>query len=109
MGINETSLELVKLLCKAGADMNSERGSVEYWQGTSGLPGTGGRMRSGKFIHCLFKEYISNKNPFALKMIELFVSKLPSMKEYKAMIADSKKDIVEFVELNRIMMKARFK
>lgn len=109
MGINETSLEIVKLLCKAGADMNSERGSVEYWQGTSGLPGTGGRMRSGKFINCVFKEYISNKNPFALKMIELFVSKLPSMKEYKAMIADSKKDIVEFVELNRIMMKARFK
>ena len=110
MGINETSLELVKLLCKAGADVNSERGAVEYWQGTSGLPGTGGRMRSGKFINCLFNEYISEKNPFALKMIELLSSKvLPSMKEYKAMIADSKKDIGEFVPLNRIMMKSRFK
>ena len=109
MGINETSLELVKLLCKAGADMNSERGSVEYWQGTSGSPGTGGRMRSGKFINCLFKEYISEKNPFALKMIELFGSNLPSMKEYKAMIAASEKDIGEFVPLNRMMMKSRFK
>ncbi len=111
-GINETSLELVRLLCKAGADMNSERGSVWYMftknTGSSG-PSEGGCMRGGKFINCLFKEYISEKNPFALKMIELFVSNLPSMKEYKSMIADSEKDIGEFVPLNRIMMKSRFK
>jgi len=110
-GINETSLELVRLLCKAGADMNSERGDNIWCIGTTGSSGLseGGCMRGGKFINCLFDEYIRKKNPFALKMIELFVSKLPSMKEYKAMIADSEKDIVEFVELNRIMMKARFK
>jgi ankyrin repeat protein len=110
-GINETSLELVRLLCKAGADMNSERGDNSWSIGTTGSSGLseGGCMMGGKFINCLFDEYIREKNPFALKMIELFVSKLPSMKEYKAMIADSKKDIVEFVELNRIMMKARFK
>jgi ankyrin repeat protein len=110
-GINETSLELVRLLCKAGADMNSERGDNIWSIGTTGSSGLseGGCMRGGKFINCLFKEYIREKNPFALKMIELFVSKLPSMKEYKAMITESKKDIVEFVELNRIMMKARFK
>lgn len=118
MGINETSLEIVKLLCKAGADMNSERGSVWYMftkntgsseSSESSGPSEGGCMRGGKFINCLFKEYISEKNPFALKMIELFGSNLPSMKEYKAMIADSEKDIGEFVPLNRIMMKSRFK
>lgn len=112
-GIDETSLELVRLLCKAGADMNSERGAP--WSiyseviGNSG-PSRPGYMRGGKFINCLFKEYIREKNPFALKMIELLSSKvLPSMKEYKAMIAASEKDIGEFVPLNRIMMKSRFK
>ena len=117
-GIDETSLELVRLLCKAGADMNSERGSAWYMftkntgsTGSSESSGSseGGCMRGGKFINCLFKEYISEKNPFALKMIELFGSNLPSMKEYKAMIAASEKDIGEFVPLNRIMMKSRFK
>jgi hypothetical protein len=47
-----------------------------------------------------------------MKMIELFIScgvKLPYKGEYYEMLEFAEKDKSEFIELNRIMMKARFK
>lgn len=89
----EQALEVVKLLCNAGANVNIKR-------------------YSRPFINSLFNEYIKEPQPSIVKMIEVFVSKgakLPSKTSYGGMLAFAKKDIGEFVPLNRIMMKSRFK
>ena len=89
----EQALEVVKLLCQAGADVNITK---------HGVP----------FMVFLFKEYIHDPQPYPLKMIELFVSKgakLPSKSRYEEMLACAERDKGEFIELNRIMMKGRMK
>jgi len=89
----EKALEVVKLLCQAGADVNITKYDVPY-------------------MVFLFKEYIHDPQPYPLKMIELFLSKgakLPSKAEYEDMLELAERKKGEFVELNRIMMKARMK
>jgi ankyrin repeat protein len=108
-GFNEKSLEVMKLLCKAGADVNADGGITMVSIGGS----TGsGCLYGGKLITTLFKEYIRDKNKYAMEMIELFISygvKLPYKGEYQEMLALAERDKSEFIELNRIIMKGRFK
>jgi len=90
---NEKTLEVIKLLCQAGADVNIER---------RGIP----------FLYSVLNEYISHPKPCIVKIIEFLVSKgakLPSKGLYAGMLACAERDKSEFIELNRIMMKGRFK
>ena len=108
-GFNEKALEVMKLLCKYGADVNTECSGmfVHIWNDEDS-----GTLYGGKLITRLFEEYIHTKNPYALKMVEMFVEnggKLPSKEKYKKMISESEKDLGEFVQLNRIYLKAMMK
>jgi len=93
---SEKTLEVVKLLCQAGADVNVE---------THGVP----------FLYSILTEYINHPQACIVKIIELLVSKgakLPSKARYAEMLScaeGDKRDKIEFIELNRIMMKARLK
>jgi ankyrin repeat protein len=108
-GFNEKSLEVMNLLCKAGADVNADGGTSIY---SFSHGGNSGVLYGGKLITALFREYIRDKNKYAMKMIELFISygvKLPYKGEYQEMLAFAERDKSEFIELNRILMKERFK
>lgn len=108
-GFNEKSLEVMKLLCKAGADVNAEGGNTMVSIG--GSMGSG-CLYGGKLITRLFKEYIREKNKYAMEMIELFISygvKLPSKEKFKNIVSDYDRHMGEFIELNRMYLKERFK
>ena len=90
---SEKTLEVVKLLCQAGADVNM-------------------RSHDVPFLYSVLNEYINHPKPCIVKIIEFLVSKgakLPSKVRYAEMLSRSERDKSEFIELNRIMMKGRFK
>lgn len=90
---SKKSMEVMKLLCNAGADVKVE---------SQGVP----------LMNSAFLEYLKKPQKCVLDIIELLLlkgAKLPSKLTYKAMLALVKKEMGEFVELNRIIMKERFK
>ena len=107
-GFNEKSLEVIKLLCKAGADVNAETSISLFTGGSTGF----GKLYGGKLITHLFKDYICKKDKNVMKMIELFISygaKLPCKEKFKKMVSDYDRHMGEFIELNRMYLKERFK
>ena len=90
---SEKTLEVVKLLCNAGADVNMT---------THGIP----------FLYSILIEYINHPQSCILKIIQLLVSKgakLPSKARYSEMLSNAERDKGKFIELNRILMKGWFK
>jgi ankyrin repeat protein len=90
---SEKTLKIVKLLCQAGADVNVQKNDVP-------------------FIYSVFNKYIKRPQACIIQTIEFLVSKgakLPSKAAYQEMLACAQRDKNEFIELNRIMMKARMK
>jgi len=80
--INTQTIDIVKLLCKAGADVNNFDEFDE------------------SYIEKLFKKYIANKDPLVLEIIETLISfgaKLPSQKKYHEILDG--KDIKNFIPL----------
>ena len=104
--VNELTVQIVKYLCAAGADVNGQMKHETYQLNT--MEAKGNRE---SILTFMIRDYIIYKNKYVLECIKLFIekgAKPPRVSSYSS-IYPYYHDPLEYKELNRMLLAARMR